>query len=591
MAQEARLQATITGEIRVGANPPLPNEFVLTIENQGDAVVSEGRTPPNLYLKGRIGQGEGALFATKEDARDNCTLVKPAGWEHEWAFPADDAFFLKFYTYDDTLFARGAAIKITLSKVISKTAPGRATLLFETDLTKDSQALNVAKTAKTPGIIYFTSVPEEGVKNLPYDSVMLKWRTFELDKRELTQFGAGPQVCDFSNDDGETTITCGSADATFKLKGYPIDGSQPTERDLVVRVLQTGWYGQQNSLYEGDPGFPSPAEKEARAALKLAGKRMDLEPTLLLNANDQSLYGIFRSFFQGQERAMLFQTTNPFGAWKFIPASVPDQQGSIPAGFSTSPGVYFNDSLWLMGGSRIDPDNNANTVWRFDPKTSTWESLGAAKWSPRMGHAVLVYQNKIWVMGGRDEAGNALADVWTFEVSKREWTESAKAPWAPRCLFGPAVFQDQIWLYGGVPEPFSSNLYDDVYVYKGGNWTKAEITGIIAGSASRKPIASCLQVFPRKVPDKPNIGERLCLFGKFRTVNTVDKSEIVEPLAFSLSTPSSKTWDSFPSDGLKDWGDDTTFSYQLLNYKNRMLIATALSYQTPNTVTKIYVPG
>jgi Galactose oxidase, central domain/Kelch motif len=581
MAQEVRLQATITGEITVGANPQLPNEFALTIENKGDVIVAETRTPPNLYLKGKLGQGEGALFATKEDARDNCTVVKPAGWEHEWAFPTDDAFFLKFYTYDDTLFAQGAAIKITLSRVISKTAPGQAALLFETDLSKDSQALSVAKTAKTPGIIYFASDPEQGVKNLPFDSVTLKWRTFQLDKRELTQYGAGPRFCDFSKDEGSTTITCGSVDVTFKLKGYPTDGSQPIERDLVVKVLQPNWYGQKNTLYEGDPGFPHPAEREARDALKLAGKRIDLEPTLLLNANDQSLYGIFRYVFQAQERAMLFQTTNPFGAWKFIQASVPDQQGSIPEGFSTSPGVYFNDSLWLIGGSQIDPEIVSNDIWCLDPKQKTWQKQEPATWSPRMGHAVLVFQNKIWLLGGRDAAGNTLNDVWFLDVGTKKWTPLGNAPWTPRCLFSPAVFQDQIWLYGGAQEPFSSTLYDDVYVYKNGNWTKAELTGIITGSASRKPIASCLQVF----------NNRLCLFGKFRTVNAVDKSESIEPLAFSLSTPSTKTWDSFPSDGLKDWGDDTTFSYRLVNYRNKMLIATALSYQTANTITKVYVPA
>jgi len=94
------------------------------------------------------------------------------------------------------------------------------------------------------------------------------------------------------------------------------------------------------------------------------------------------------------------------------------------------------------------------------------------------------------------------------------------------------------------------------------------------------PISSCLQVFHRK----------LCLFGRFRTI-AADQSEAIEPLAFSLSTPSTGTWDTFPSDGLKDWGADTTFSYQLVNFRNKMLIARALAYQLPNPVLKIYVPG
>jgi hypothetical protein len=587
MAQEARLTAKIIGEITVGANPQPPNELTLSIENQGEAIVSESRMPPNLYLKGQLGQGQAALFSKKEDARDYCTVAKPDGWEYEWSFPGDDTFFLNLYTYNDTLFEKGASISIKLSRVISKTAAGPAALRFESDLSQQSQDLKVVKSAKIPDIIYFISDPEEGTQNLPYASVTLKWRTYQLGKRELKQIGASdPLPLDFSNDEGFTTITCGSQSTQFRLKGYPNDGSQPIERDLFVGVLQSGWYGQKNSLYEGDPGYPSAVNRDALQALKLAGKRIDLEPTLLLNANDQRIYGIFRHNFQGKERAFLFQTTNPFSQWNFVRSSVADQQGAIPVGCSTSPGVYFNDNLWLMGGSQIDPDIVSNQVWCLDPKKATWQSWGAADWAPRMGHAALLFQNKIWVMGGRDEAGNARNDVWCLDIATKKWTPLGDAPWTPRCLFTPAVYQDQIWLYGGALEPFSSRLYDDVYVYKNGSWAKRELTGIIAGSESRKPIASCLQAF--KFRESVN---RLCLFGKFRTISAVDKSETVEPLAFSLSTPSTSTWDSFPSDGLKDWGGDTTFSYRLLNFKNQMLLATALSYEKSNSVIKVYVPG
>jgi hypothetical protein len=171
--------------------------------------------------------------------------------------------------------------------------------------------------------------------------------------------------------------------------------------------------------------------------------------------------------------------------------------------------------------------------------------------------------------------------VWSLDVRRRHWTPHDKAPWKPRCLFHPARFENQIWLYGGAKEPFAAELYDDFYTFSDGKWEETKLTGIIKGDKPRKPIASCLQVFQGK----------LCLFGKFRTIAAGDKSERVEPLAFSLTSPSTKTWNSFPSDGLKNWGPDTTFSYQLVNFKNKMLIARALSYEAPNAVLKVYVPG
>lgn len=590
MAENLKLQAAIIGNVTVGGNPQPPNELTLTIENQGDAIVSVDRTP-YFYLKGKLGRGDDALFAGKEDARDRCTVVNQAGWESDWDFSVDDKFALKLFTDKTTILAQKEKITFTLSNVISETAPGRAALSFATDLSQDTPPLGVEKAANAAEIIYFVSDPPQGVNNLPFDNVTLKWHTFKLNKRELTRYGAGVVPCTFGDkDEGSVTISCGSADATFRLRGYPIDNSPPIDRDLVVRVLKSGWYGQQNILYEGDPGFPNPEGQAARDELAKRKNRLELEPTTLFNANDQSLYGIFRYVFQSQERSMLFQAINPFGVWNFIPASVPGQQGAIPEGFATSAGVYFDDSLWLIGGSRIDPDINSNIVWRFDTGGSKWKSLGAANWSPRMGHAVLVYKNTIWLMGGRDAAGNALKEVWRLDnADANKWTQlKDDVLWAPRCLFGPAVFEEQIWVYGGVPEPFSSNLYEDAYAYADGKWSKKE-TDILSKGAQTKPIASCLQVFPKKTPDDRKTAERLCLFGVFRSV-AKDGSEGVDPLAFSLSTPSTKTWSGFPNDGLKNWADDTTFSYQLLNYRNKMLIATGLSYQTPNTIMKIYVP-
>jgi hypothetical protein len=145
----------------------------------------------------------------------------------------------------------------------------------------------------------------------------------------------------------------------------------------------------------------------------------------------------------------------------------------------------------------------------------------------------------------------------------------------------PTVFDSKLWMYGGVKEPFSDTLYDDLYVFADGQWEKKALTGIIAGdNESRRPIASCLQVFR----------DSLHLFGTFRTINKDDRSESIEQLAFRLSSPTTKTWTAFASDGLQNWGSDTSFSYQAVNFRDTMLIARALTYGEPNPVLKVYVP-
>lgn len=581
---EARIE--IKGALRVGANPQPPNEFKLSITNRGKLL----KVTPNkcLYLRGCLGSAAKALFLDDADAR-KCDKSKPNDWEVVWDFSRKEQgwFTLKIFSFRP--LAENQVLTISFANVISKTSPDKAAVLFfETDFSDAIQDLTIAKTAPMPDIISFTADPPEGGQNLPGKNVILKWRTFKLSNRELVQIGiADPIACDFSEDEGQKKITCAAADMTFRLKGY--DGPKAIFRDLQIKVLTQGWYDMRNTVWEGDPGYPGPRTANEARTLE-TNKRYDLEPTHLFNANDQRLYAIFRRMFAGREKGFIFTTENPLGGWSLVESSVPDQPDPVPQGFTTSPGIYFDDKLWLIGGSQIDPDNTANDVWCFDPRKGVWQNWGTADWPARMGHAVLAFQNKIWVMGGRDESGNSLNDIWTFDVAGRRWDSLGQAAWEPRCLFNPTVYEvtldsaekeEQIWLYGGAQEPNSAILYDNLYVYSGRKWEKKEMTGIIQGRESKKPIASCIQVFRG----------RLCLFGKFRTIDPHDKSELVEPLGFSLSSLTTKTWERFPSDGLKNWGADTASSYQLVNFKDKMLIAKALSLRKPNPVLKVYLPG
>jgi Galactose oxidase, central domain len=592
VSQQVKLTASIEvmgGSVGVGANPSPPNQLGVSIKNEGDAIISRTRIPPNLYLRGCLGQGEVPLFLNKEDARGTCTIKKPDNWNYQWEFPNDEEFRLIFFTNDEKLLDRGDAITLTLSNVISKTAPGKATLRFENDLSRQSQILDISKAVGSPDIIYFVSEPEVGVQNLPGASVKLKWRTHKLVSRELTQVGiTDPLLSGRSfpeNDDGERDIASVSADTTFRLRGY--DGSKPIERELSVTVLRSGWYETKNILLEGDPGYPKTENnKDAIQELESKGKRCELEPTLLLNAN-AFLYAIFRHKFQGKERALLFETTNPFGGWRFV-------DDTIPGNSSTSPGVYYDDKIWLIGGSQIDQLTTSMDVYYFDVKQrGPWKRLdipvGKGKPQTRMGHGVLAFKKKIWVMGGRNASGNALNDVWTLDVTTLEWNEiQCKDSWdRGRCLINPVDFKGQIWLYGGAQAPSSAELYDDLYTFDANtkSWRKQLLGGAITGTweSSKKPIASCLQV----------LRGRLHLFGKFRTTAKKDNSRLDEPGGFCLSDPATGTWERFPSDGLGTWGTHTTFSYQAVNFRDRLLICKALpaSDRDPNPILKVYIPG
>ena len=589
MTAQTNLAANLVvkGSFIVGANP---NKFEISVTNKGEALQLTPATC--FYLMGTLGRGQEALFLEEKDARE-CNKSGPKGWTLLWDFSgkAEGIFRLKIIP-SIIKFNKEQTLTISFSNVISRTAPdGNAALSFETGFSDSKQELAIPKIADKPDIISFYASPPEGVQNLPGDKVILNWRTFKLTDRALIQVGrSDPLPCIFDQDEGSKTIRVSDTDINFRLQGY--SGNRPIFRELQIKALRSGWHDIKNTVWEGDPGYPEPEpEIETETPKKTEG--LDLEPTLLLNANDVCLYGIFRREFAGKKKAFLFQTANPFVGWDFVESTVPNQSGSIPEGFATSPGAYFGKKLWLIGGSQIDQQKTSRGVWCLDPTQEPqkiWQQCREAEWPARMGHAVLEFQNKIWVMGGRDEAGNALNDVWILDAGKVEWTRVTEKSWhSGRCLINPVVFEDKIWLYGGAREPSSAELYDDLYICSPVNagdykWEKQEsLTGAITGTGERpkKPIASCLQVLRGK----------LHLFGKFRTT-AQDKSRFDEPLGFCLSDPSTGTWERFPSDGLGTWGTYTTYSYQAVNF-NGMLIAKAFpaSNRDPNPILKVYLPG
>jgi hypothetical protein len=196
------------------------------------------------------------------------------------------------------------------------------------------------------------------------------------------------------------------------------------------------------------------------------------------------------------------------------------------------------------------------------------------------------------VMGGRDSAGNALNDIWKTNTGQTgykpgetplPWIEVKPEGevWKPRCLFRPVGFNDQIWVYGGVKEPFSKDVYSDLWVYPSGSdkkknsWEKLAITDTLNNEGKREPIASCVQVFRNEI----------YLLGTFRELKA-DGSGGFETWAFRLASRTAKQW---TSKQLERWASEDPFSVQAVNFQNKYLMAKALVLDMDTPTLQIYI--
>jgi hypothetical protein len=288
-------------------------------------------------------------------------------------------------------------------------------------------------------------------------------------------------------------------------------------------------------------------------------------PSALCNLNGVTLYAVFIK----QAKACLCSSDYPVAVWNLKSTEVPWEM-------ATSPMVCFNDQLWLVGGSTADPGNMTNKIACYSPATGKWSEKTDAPWAPRMGHACLVKQKQVWVLGGLDANGNALRDVWSCDASGR-WQRHADQAWPARCMFAATDFQDQIWVYGGVTEPFGDPLDDMWRSADGKSWqlytaTPRESDDRMIG----KPIGCTLQV----------IRGELNLIGTFR------KGKLDEPRQFILQQ-GQETWarNGIPLEQAWHRQGGTTFSLSSVEYKGLVFLR-SLNYQTADNPTdlNVYVP-
>ena len=134
----------------------------------------------------------------------------------------------------------------------------------------------------------------------------------------------------------------------------------------------------------------------------------------------------------------------------------PDPPWSERCGHSS---VVFDDKMWVLGGAYARSD-----VW-YSADGETWSCATAdAAWPGRHEHTTVVLGGKMWVLGGEAGCGGnegKFNDVWWTEDGV-DWVQTIEhASWYPRSGHTSVVFDDRIWVMGGEDE--RGNDLNDVW--------------------------------------------------------------------------------------------------------------------------------
>ncbi len=119
--------------------------------------------------------------------------------------------------------------------------------------------------------------------------------------------------------------------------------------------------------------------------------------------------------------------------------------------------TVFRERMWHLGGwynGRLPGHSASRQVWASADGASWDQITGEATWSARLAGVALVFQDRLWVLGGTENyyfgtAASLRNDVWSSGDGKEWRLETEKAPWSPRAYHQAVVLNGRIYLFGG----------------------------------------------------------------------------------------------------------------------------------------------
>jgi len=144
--------------------------------------------------------------------------------------------------------------------------------------------------------------------------------------------------------------------------------------------------------------------------------------------------------------------------------------------------LVFQDKMWFLGGwnpgDKVYFPKICNSEIWSSTDGATWTLVNKqAPWEGRHTAGYVVYKDRMWIVGGDGNQGHYQNDVWSSADGVTWDCASTNVPWGPRVLHYTLVFQDKIWVMGGqtLPQhaPAEEVFYSDVWNSTDGtHWTK-----------------------------------------------------------------------------------------------------------------------
>ncbi len=158
----------------------------------------------------------------------------------------------------------------------------------------------------------------------------------------------------------------------------------------------------------------------------------------------------------------------PVVAFERFDGKVWHDEGTIPGpGLNAPAAALVDGKIYLIGGFRTDTNVPSADVLVYDTVNRKWREAAPLP-APRGGHAAVVLDGKIHVLGGGNSQ-STIADHDVFDPAKNTWTRATPLPRAEGSPAGVA-FEGKLYAIGGRSGP-SDFGFVDIYDAATNQWS------------------------------------------------------------------------------------------------------------------------
>ncbi|XP_042298510.1 kelch-like protein 12 [Sceloporus undulatus] len=203
--------------------------------------------------------------------------------------------------------------------------------------------------------------------------------------------------------------------------------------------------------------------------------------------------------------------------------------------------ISMSHKLYITGGQHLD-GSYSDSLLVYDTIGGCWTQLPSMS-IPRAGHAFLICQKKLYVIGGWDNSGS-LVCAESYDLVREEWTAISSLPFA-LTYFSSTTLRNKLYLIGGemgesdLPTPHRGFL---VYDIVSGEWSRVPVAFEFY-EASAIALGNCIFVIGGLTGDGTQEGRRftqrcVCL----RQDGTTSRDVSVPSLPIAISYPGVICW-------------------------------------------------